>query len=154
MNDRQISYAYDRFYLTDVLKLTRYLFHEFIKSGHDFFEAVKTYMEYSPIRLKMDQGNWSALNKGIKQVFNSVDLSAVPENNNAYMDGILSDWIADVYVYMQWRYRFASADLVKHLPPELLCREYYPLHEANLSVACEKLYHKYYDTVVKEDSTV
>lgn len=151
MNDNQ-GYAYDKFYLGDVLKVTRYLFHKFIKSGHDFFESVKAYMEYSPIRLKMDEGNWSALNKGINQVYNSVDLTNVPENSNEYMDGILSDWMADVYVYMQWRYKLSSADLIKNIPPDELCRVYNPLHEAGLSAACEKLYYKYIVPAVKAES--
>ena len=131
------------------MKLTRFLFHEFIKSGHDFHGAVKLYMEKSPIRLKMDQGSWSALNKGIRQLYHSVDIETVPPNTNNYMDGILSDWMADVYTYMQWRYRLSSAVLVRILPPELLGEAYYPLHETGLSVACEKLYMKYFAIVNK-----
>ena len=143
------DYAYDRFYLSGIMKLTRFLFHEFIKSGHDFYGAVKLYMEKSPIRLKMDQGSWSALNKGIRQLYHSVDIETVPPNTNNYMDGILSDWMADVYTYMQWRYRLSSAVLVRILPPELLGEAYYPLHETGLSVACEKLYMKYFAIVNK-----
>ena len=143
------DYAYDRFYLSGVMKLTRFLFHEFIKSGHDFHGAVKLYMEKSSIRLKMDQGSWSALNKGIRQLYHSVDIETVSQNDNNDMDGILSDWMADVYTYMQWRYRLSSADLVRILPPELLAEAYYPLHETGLSVACEKLYMKYFAIVNK-----
>lgn len=150
MNVNQNSYAYDPFYLTGILKITRFLFHKFIESGHDFFGSVKNYMEQSPIRQKMDQGNWSALNKGINQLYHSVNLAAIPQNDNSYMDGIMSDWLADVYVYMQWRYRISSIDLVQCLTPEELCELYYPLHEASLSVACEKLYQRYCNKTAKE----
>lgn len=154
MNDKQTSYSYDPFYLTGILKLTRFLFHKFIESGYDFFDATKRYMEYSPIRQKMDQGNCSALNKGINQLYHSVDFTDVPKSDNSDIDGIMSDWIADVYVYIQWRYQVSSADLVRHLPPEELCQLYYPLHETSLAAACEKLYQRYNNSVPKKEKNV
>lgn len=154
MNDRQLTYSYDPFYLTGILKVTRFLFHKFIDSGYDFFDAIKRYMEHSLIRQKMDQGNWSALNKGINQLYHSVDFTDAPKSDNSDMDGIMSDWIADVYVYMQWRYRMSSSDLVKRLPPEELRQLYYPLHETSLSVACEKLYQRYNNSSIEEENAV
>lgn len=136
--------AYDKLYLNQNRKITEYLFHLFMEGPYDFFAIVKRYMEESPVRKGMDEGNWSALNKGINQVYHSVRTEGLPESDNQYMDGILSSWIADIYVYMQWKYGMYSAGIVSVLPPELLCKLYNPLHEASIQVACRKLYHKYF----------
>lgn len=154
MKDSSMPYAYDKFYLSGIFKITRFLLHIFIHSGHDYFGCIKEYMGNSSIRRKMDEGNWSALNKGIKQLCNSVDVADVPGNDNAYMDEIMSDWISDIYVYMQWKYKLVSADIVKHLPPELLYDLYHPLHETGIDSACDKLYKRYENTVAKEEVCV
>lgn len=139
--------AYDRFYLNGNRKITEYLFHLILESPYDFYESIKEYMAHSEIRRKMDEGNWSALNKGIKQVYNSIDFSEIPLGDNGYMDETVSDWIADVYVYLQWEYMISSAEIVSWLPPETVCQNYNPLHETSLSNACVKLYQKYRRTL-------
>lgn len=151
MEDSSMPYAYDKFYLSGIFKITRFLFHIFIQSGHDYFACINEYMKHSTIRKKMDEGNWSALNKGIKQLRNSVDITDVCENDNAYMDEIMSDWISDIYVYLQWKYKLVSANIVEYLPPELLYDLYNPLHETGIDNACDKLYKRYNYAVAKEE---
>lgn len=136
--------AYEQEYLNSVKKVTRFLFHQFMYHGYDYFACVKEYMRSSEIRKKMDDGNWSALNKGVKQLYNSINYVGIPQGKNIYMDEIMSDWLADVYVYLQWKYNISSSQIIERLPPENLMLDYDPLHETNLSNACDKLFKRYW----------
>lgn len=137
--------AYDKSYLNQVKNVTKFLFHLFLESDYDYYSCVCEYMSNSDIRSRMDDGNWSALNKGVKQHFNSIDYSGIDKSNNQYMDRILSDWIALIYVHFQWKYDISSSDIVRVTPPDLLRAVYNPLHEISIDAGCDKLYHKYWE---------
>ncbi|MCM1055358.1 MAG: hypothetical protein NC394_07540 [Bacteroides sp.] len=141
--------SYDEAYLTDVMNVHGLLFEKLAeeKSEYDIFSMIDTYMRCSEIRAKMDKGNWSALNKGYKQLLNSIDFSHCSSAKTAEPsdppDPILLGWMADIYVLLQWRYNMPSAEISKKLSAHELCRTYYPLHETSHSNACDKLYKKY-----------
>lgn len=135
--------AYDEDYLDQNRKITEFLFSELMKSGHDFFQAVYEYMTTSDIRRKMDEGNWSALNKGINQIMHSFDLDRIPSGRNDYMDETISAWMADIYVYLQWKYDLYSSVIVQRMPPEKLAGLFNPLHEASIRSGAEKIYNHY-----------
>jgi len=62
------NYAYPIEYLEQNIKSTEYLFSIYLNSPYDYDACVNAYMSTSKIREGMDKGNWSALNKGIKQI--------------------------------------------------------------------------------------
>ena len=135
--------AYDEIYLNDICKVTRTVFSRFIDSGKNFFAYVDKYMTLSEIRKKMDMGNWSALNKGSNQIFNSVDADDIPSDTNENIDTMISDWIADIYVTLQWKYDISSSKISQLLPSHTLYQHFSPMHEASIEVGCDKLYAKY-----------
>lgn len=70
--------AYDEIYLEDVIDLHTLLFIKLTEiTEYDLCSMIDVYMQHSEIRRKMDVGNWSALNKGYKQLKNSIDFHCV-----------------------------------------------------------------------------
>lgn len=138
--------AYDKLYLNDVMKVHRYLFTLMEQNTeYDTLSMIDSYMRYSTIRSKMDGGNWSALNKSGKQLYNDVPLKHCRKaNDTEKYDDIILGWIADMYVLMQWKYNLPSPFLSSNLPAAEMCRAYNPLHETSYENACEKLYRKYF----------
>lgn len=108
------------------------------ENDEDIYKQIDTYMQESEIRKRMDNGNWSALMKGSKQVYNSI-----PHQNisvGAKIDDVLARWLAEVYVFIQWKYSLPSAYIDEKLPANTLAELYYPLHEISIEKACNKLY--------------
>lgn len=146
MNLNLENTAYDCLYLEDMMSVHGLMFSKLVKNKpeYDVFSMIDTYMRHSDVRHKMDLGNWSALNKGWKQLFNSIDFSLCkPITRDILFDDILLGWVADIYVLLQWRYNIPSAEISQKLPAEVLCDMYNPLHETSHMNACEKLYHKF-----------
>ena len=138
--------AYPKEYLEGIMGITEFLFFKFMSfAEYDYFSCITEYMKNSEIRKKMDDGNPSALNKGIKQLLNSVNFSNCEKktNNSFLIDESLSNWIADIYVFMQWEYNISSSELIQKLPCEELYKLYNPLHEASIFRAADKLYKSY-----------
>ena len=137
--------AYDEIYLEDVIDLHTLLFIKLTEiTEYDLCSMIDVYMQHSEIRRKMDVGNWSALNKGYKQLKNSIDFSlCAPRKEAIECDRILLNWISQMYVRLQWKYCIASAEISRAIPSALLIRLYDPLHETSYNNACEKLYRKY-----------
>ncbi|MDE5557475.1 MAG: hypothetical protein K2J32_07250 [Ruminococcus sp.] len=135
--------AYDELYLDGVMKVHESLFRKLAEiKEYDIFSMIDVYMQHSEIRHKMDKGNWSALNKGYRQLMNDVDYSLCsPKQTES--DDILLGWIADMYVLLQWIYNLPSAYINMKLSSSELAGAYNPLHETSYKNACEKLYHKY-----------
>lgn len=100
---------------------------------------IDEYMQHSEIRKKMDKGNWSALNKGYKQLLHSIDFTRCkPKADNTEYDNILLEWVAHVYVMLQWKYNIPSKTISQKVPAELMMKLYNPLHETSYPNACEK----------------
>ena len=78
--------AFDSSYIEGLMSVHRLVFSKLFteKQEYDIFSKIDTYMQHSPIRKKMDVGNWSALNKGWKQIFNSIDFSLCEPRTEDY----------------------------------------------------------------------
>ncbi len=137
--------AYDKSYLGNMKRKTSFLFHMFMESGYDFFSCVEKFMSTSRIRALADIGNSTALNKSPKQMFNDIDYSDLPKQTEDYMDFILAEWLAYVYVQFQWMYNIPSSEIVKAMPPRAVCETYNPFHETSIKNACEKLHYKFWE---------
>ncbi len=141
------QHAYDALYLDDNINVHSLLFSKFNEvEQYSVYSMIDTYMQTSEIRKKMDVGNWSALNKGYKQLFNSADYSQCEKRNaNDYeeADWILLEWIATIYVIMQWKYIIPSEKINQAIPSLQLAHYYHPLSETSHLNACEKLFNKY-----------
>ncbi len=137
--------AYDEAYLKDVINVHCFLFSQLAQNRqYNIFSMIDVYMQHSDIRRKMDEGNWSALNKGYKQLMNSIDYSMCkPDEDKTEVDNILLGWMATVYVMLQWKYNLFSSEISMKLSAEELCKTYNPLHEISYENACEKLYYRY-----------
>lgn len=145
MNKAQ-EYAYDELYLEPNMDLHRLLFVKLAENEqYSFCSLVNNYMQTSEIRRKQDEGNWSALNKGYKQLLNSIDLSGCEsKDKNEFVDDIMAHWIADIYVLFQWMYNIPSDVISKNVPAEEMIKIYNPLHETSEKNACEKIYQIYF----------
>lgn len=137
--------AYDVSYYGSVVKVHTLLFIKLNEiKKYDLCSMIDEYMQHSEIRKKMDYGNWSALNKGYKQLLHSIDFSkcSLKKDSKDY-DRILLDWISHIYVMLQWKYCLSSKEISEKLPSEYLMKLYTPLHEISYPNACEKLYKKF-----------
>lgn len=145
--DQNDNTAYDKLYLRDVMKVHRYLFTMMERNKeYDTFSMIDSFMRYSPIRRRMDEGNWSALNKSGKQLYNDIPFERCEKKkNDEEYDDILLGWMADIYVLMQWRYNIPSAQLSEAIPASEMCRAFHPLYETSYNNACIKLHHKYHE---------
>lgn len=137
------SLAYDECYLDMMFQKTRFLFKLIARNRLDVFSVITDYMR-GLYRKYMDMGNPLYLNKTPKQILGDlgyrVDMNA--ELSLDY-DEMILEWMADIYVYMQWRYKLWSARIVETVKPETLYKMYYPLHEASITNGCEKLMKRY-----------
>lgn len=131
--------AYDQSYLDSMIQKNRYLFRIIARNSKKAFEVITTYM-HSDYRAYMDMGNPLYLNKTPKQILSSIgfDAELQAEISKQY-DEFIFDWMADIYTLMQWKYGFYSKDIVERIPPEMLYKKYYPLHEASLENGIRKL---------------
>lgn len=146
MTQKNENTAYDSLYLEDMMNVHGLMFSKLLtyKPEYDVFSMIDVYMQHSEIRRKMDSGNWSALNKGWKQLYNSIDFSLCkPKTRDIPLDIILLRWMADIYVLLQWQYNIPSSEINHKISAEVLCDMYNPLHETSYENACEKLYHKF-----------
>ena len=132
--------AYDECYLDSMMKKPRYLFKLIGRyCEHKAFEVINQYLccEY---RKRMDEGNPLYLNKPPKQILGEMGIKVgmISEISEIYDEFIL-EWMADVYTYMQWKYNIASREIEEKIKSEELYKKYYPLHEASIDNAVDKL---------------
>ena len=129
------SLAYDECYLDMMFQKTRFLFKLIARNRLDVFSVITDYMR-GLYRKYMDMGNPLYLNKTPKQILGDlgyrVDMNA---DLSLDYDEMILEWMADIYVYMQWRYKLWSARIVETVKPETLYKMYYPLHEASIANA-------------------
>lgn len=135
--------AYDECYLDMMYQKTRFLFKLMARNKMDVFSVITDYMtgEY---RHYMDMGNPLYLNKTPKQILG--EMGYVPDVDADISwdyDELILEWMADIYVYLQWNYGLASAEIIKKIPPARLYQNYYPLHETSVSNGCSKLMEIY-----------
>lgn len=131
--------AYDESYLDGMITKTRYLFKLIGRNCADPFSAIAGYMK-SDYRKYMDMGNPMYLNKTPKQIMEELDIRIQNdcEISEKYDEFIL-EWMADIYVYMQWKYDLSSAEIIEKTTPESLYQKYYPLHETSIENGVRKL---------------
>lgn len=155
---QKYPYAYDEMYLYGNQELHRLLYRDFLENEqYDFFSLVDAYMQTSEIREKMDIGNWSALNKGDKQLLNSIDYSlCVPKSpeQDKVVDITMARWMADVYCLFQWKYNILSKKINSLLPAQELCSLFNPLHETSLDNACDKIANVHFREILKEKDKI
>lgn len=131
--------AYEKCYLEGMLQKSRYLFCLIARNCPQVFEVISAYMQ-GEYRRNMDLGNPLYLNKTPKQILGSLDISINPNAGiSQEYDEFILDWMADIYVYLQWKYGLWSSEIVKKVKPEELYKKYYPLHEASLENGAQKL---------------
>ena len=131
--------AYDEVYLDSMLKKHRYLFKLIGRNCDAAFSIISRYLccEY---RKRMDEGNPLYLNKTPKQILGEMGIRIDSELqiSEKYDEFILA-WMADIYTYMQWKYAIPSEKIAEKIRPEDLYKKYYPLHEASIENAVDKL---------------
>lgn len=140
--------AYDVSWLKSNMDLTRLVFHHFLdNTEYDAFSLVDAYMQTSEVRSKMDICNIPAMYKGDKQVYNSIDKSVcfpcTGKNDTLSLD--IFYWMADIYPMFQWIFAIPSKDINAKVPARELYHIFYPLHEASLKIACEKIHEAYWE---------
>lgn len=133
-------------YLNPLINLTKLVFIKFNEENDlDIYQQINEYMQKSDIRKGMDNGNWKDLNKGWKQVYNSIDKSNLSIGEK--LDDTMLHWLAEIYTYWQWRYKHLSMDINQKCPAKELAKLYYPLHETSTEIACQKLECKFFGGV-------
>ena len=135
--------AYPKEYLEGTMNLIRLVFIQMNEINDlDIYQQIDAFLRFSDIRQKMDEGNWSALMKGWKQVYHSVPLDACDPGEKA--DGVLLHWMADIYTYWQWKYNRSSRIMSYRCPAKELAKLFYPLHEASIPNAAGKLDQRFF----------
>lgn len=131
--------AYNEIYLDSTLKIHEYLLHLFISSEYDFFDLLKGYL-MSEERRNIDEGNPLSLNLTPRQLMNRIPLYNIGKGDNTKIDPFVTNWIADVLVYLQWDYEMASSEIAEKVDLKRLYRLYNPLHETALSIGTDKVF--------------
>ena len=125
-------------YLQHVIKVHEYLFNFFARTDKDTFDAIKRYM-ISEQRAAMDARNPKYLNVTPEQLVNEVygQCSLRPEEDN--LDEVLMNWVAKIYVLLQFQTEYSSMEIVNRVRPEWLYSNYSFLHEASDANSVEKI---------------
>lgn len=131
--------AYDVCYLDSMIQKNRYLFKLIARNCNDAFDVIELYMN-SKYRRYMDMGNPLYLNKTPKQILSSIGVYVKLDMpiSDVY-DEFIMEWMADIYVYMQWKYNILSSRIAEKVKPKELYFKYYPLHETSVENGVEKL---------------
>lgn len=138
MNEK---HPYDELYLYPLKKLHRLLYIMLNdEKEYNVFDAIDSYMQTSDVRKEMDRGLPRALNKGWKQLKNSIDFSRCSKEDIVELDDTLLHWMADVYTQIQWLYNVPSKTISEKVPARTLAKIFNPLHEMPLDRACERIY--------------
>ena len=107
--------------------------------SYTHLSAIADYMK-SDYRKYMDMGNPMYLNKTPKQIMEELDIRIQNDREiNEKYDEFILEWMADIYVYMQWKYDLSSAEIIEKTTPESLYQKYYPLHETSIENGVRKL---------------
>ena len=131
--------AYDACYYDMRIQKNRYLFKLTARNTDSPFQVIEAYMK-SDYRKAMDRGNPLYLNKTPKQILGNMGIRISPDNQmSEKYDEFILEWMADVYTYMQWKYKLLSENIVEKIKPEELYKKYSPLHETSLENSVEKL---------------
>ncbi len=132
-------------YLNPLIELHKLVFEKISEqTEYDPYSMIDVYMQQSDMREKMDIGNWSALNKGHKQVLNSIPKDACDPWQGDSLDVVKAHWIAIIYTLFQWEYNISSREINKRIPAKELGYLYNPFHEASDTAVCRKLLHKFF----------
>lgn len=136
--------AYDECYINSMILKVRYLFKLLARNKTDVFGAIQDYMR-SDYRKYMDQGNPLYLNKTPKQIMSSIGILANMDLDiSEEHDEFILEWMADIYTYMQWKYKIPSEEIVEKIKPEELYQKFSPLHEMSVENGVDKLKEIYW----------
>ena len=136
--------AYDECYLEGMLQKNRYLFKLMARNCDNVFQVISDYMN-GEYRKYMDMGNPLYLNKTPKQILGSLGINISEYDNiSEQYDEFILEWMADIYVYMQWKHNILSSEIVMKIKPEALYQKYSPLHETSIENGVEKLKEIYF----------
>ena len=131
--------SFNEVYLDSTIKIHEYLFHLFIASEYDFFDLLKGYL-LSDERRSIDEGNPLALNLTPKQLLNRITLDGLNKGDNSNIDPFITNWMADILVYLQWDYEMYSSEIAERVDLKRLYSLYNPLHETSLSIGTDKVF--------------
>lgn len=146
MNNNSEGKAFIYEYLEPLIDVTKLVFIMLNDTSNiDTMKAIDAYYQTSDVRLKMDKGNWMALNKGSKQILHSIDLTGCTSDNPNKTDGIMLYWIANIYTKWQWEHpELTSKEINTVCPVDVLMKAYYPLHETSDEKAIKILHDRFF----------
>lgn len=122
--------SYDEIYLPHMLKMHEYLFRLFARSDADTFDVVRLYM-ISEQRAAMDVGHPKYINMTPKQLINRLHENFILNPKKDNRDEFIMNWMARIYVLLQFQTEKSSVEIVNRVSPEWLYDHYSPLHEAS-----------------------
>ena len=131
--------SYDKAYLNSTIKIHEYLLHQFVSSGYSFFDLLDKYL-LSEVRRQIDDGNPLALNLTPHQLLSRIPLNGIKKSDNTNIDPFITNWMANILVYIQWYYEISSKEIAKKIDLKKLYGLYYPLHETALVIGADKVY--------------
>lgn len=147
--------AYDKIYLHSVVYHSQALFRIMSDRDEDLFDAIRLYM-ISFQRMLMDRGNPLAINKTPKQLISRMyDNYQLKSGNKAgSYDKFILNWMARIYVRLQFETCMSSMHIVNVLKPEWLYKHYYPLHEASIETTLRKIDEIFFSKENKSSDTI
>lgn len=122
--------SYDEVYLKHMLKMHESLFRSFVRASVNTFDAVKMYM-ISEQRAAMDVGHPKYINMTPKQLTNRMYEDCALKQSSDDCDEFIMNWIARIYVLIQFSTEKSSVEIVNRISPEWLYKHYSPLHETS-----------------------
>lgn len=97
---------------------TRYLFKLMARNRLNVFSVIRDYMT-GDYRKYMDMGNPLYLNKTPKRILGNMGYTINPDSDiSMKYDEMILEWMADIYVYMQWKFGLWSAEIVDRIKPD------------------------------------
>ena len=145
--------SYDKVYLDHMLKEHEYLFRLFSRKDINTFDAIRLYM-ISEQRALMDIGNSKAINMTPKQLINRMFEQCSLHSENDDCDEFILNWMARIYVLLQFQTSKSSTEIVNRVSPEWLYNNYSPLHETSDTNGVSKVLNKFWNDTSAESSSI
>ena len=146
MSNKKVSYS--EMYLSDFTESVQSLFEVVARYSCDVIKTLDTFLGSSVFSEVYSRANPRYLNMGYKQLLDCLvyddnfDWEKTKSTGKDY-DSYIMWWVGMVLTHFQWKYRVDFIDWLKYFSVEDVYNMYYPLHEASISVASDKLYENY-----------
>lgn len=139
--------AYPKVYLADFRENIAYLFQQVGQTNCDVVATLTAMLKSRAFTSVTEMGNPKYLNQSVRQLLQGLELDDHfrwrKTKKKEDLDSAILWWEGLLLEHFRWRYKIDFKDWLNYESIMSVYDAYYPLHEAGLDTASEKLMYRY-----------